>query len=89
VICFLDSPSRALREIHRILVTRGTLVIGFIERGGAIEQKYRHKKTKKRFLSRACFFSIAEVRALLRTAGFQELRVDSSAGFCVIKVCKD
>lgn len=89
VICFLDDPVPAFREIHRILVPQGTLIIGFIEREGQIALKYLREGGKRRFLSRARFYSSDEVHALLMGTGFRVARVDSQAGFCVIAAQKD
>ena len=84
VICFLDDPVPVFRELHRILAPRGTLLIGFLEREGAVARKYRHDRGKHRFLSRARFYSSDEVRALLRRTGFCVTEVESKAGFTVI-----
>ena len=89
VICFLDDPVLAFREIHRILVPQGTLIIGFIEREGQIALKYLREGGKRRFLSRARFYSTGEVQALLKGTGLRVARVDSRAGFCVIAALKD
>ncbi len=89
VICFLDDPIQAFREFHRILIPQGTLVLGFIEREGLIAQKYLREGGKRRFLSRARFYSYNEVQALLKSTGFRVVRVDSRAGFCVIAAQKD
>ena len=84
VICFLDDPAPAFREIHRILVPQGTLVLGFIEREGQIARKYLRGGGKRRFLSHARFYSSDEVQALLKGTRFHMTRIDSQAGFCVV-----
>ena len=89
VICFLDDPVPAFREIHRILVPQGTLVLGYIEREGQIAQRYLREKGKRRFLSHARFYSSDEVQALLRGTGFRVAKLDSQVGFCVIAAQKD
>jgi SAM-dependent methyltransferase len=89
VICFLDDPVPAFRELHRILIPQGTLVLGFIERGGQIARKYLRGGGKRRFLSHARFYSSDEVRALLENAGFRVITVDSQAGFCVVSSRKN
>ena len=70
VICFLDDPVPAFREIHRILAPQGILVTGFLEREGPVAQKYLHEEGKHRFLSRARFYLLDEVRELLGRTGF-------------------
>lgn len=84
VICFLYDPGAAFREIHRILLGGGTLIIAFIERGGMIHRKYIKEGGKGRFLSRARFYSQEEVCSLLKKTGFEVKKVDPKAGFCII-----
>jgi SAM-dependent methyltransferase len=89
VICFLDDPVTAFREIHRILAPGGTFVLGFIEREGEVAQKYLHERGKHRFLSRARFYSSGEVREILRHTGLRVTEADSRAGFSVIAARKN
>jgi ubiquinone/menaquinone biosynthesis C-methylase UbiE len=84
VICFLDDPARALAEIERVLAPDGLLVIGFLERGGPVVQKYLREGGERRFLSHARFYSLADVRSLLRDAGFRVRTAESGQGFSVI-----
>jgi len=84
VICFLDDPSPAFRELNRILISRGVLIVAFIEREGQIHRKYLHEGGKGRFLSGAKFYSQKEVLAFLEDTGFAVTRIDSRVGFCVI-----
>ena len=89
VICFLDNPFPAFRELHRILIPRGFLIVTFIERGGQIHRKYLRKGGKGRFLSHARFYSSGEVQALIASTRFRVVMVDSRAGFYVIAAQKD
>jgi len=89
VICFLDDPVLAFREIHRILVPGGSLVLAFLEREGEVARKYLHEREKHRFLSRARFYSSGEVQELLGCTGFLVTEADSRAGFSVIAAQKD
>jgi SAM-dependent methyltransferase len=88
VICFLEDPFPAFRELHRILIPWGFLVVGFIERGGQIHLNYLREIGKGRFLSRARFYSSDEVLTFLKGSGFHVTTVDSRAGFCVIAARK-
>jgi len=85
VICFLEDPVPAFRELHRILVSAGFLTLAFIEDRGSIHQRYLREGGKGRFLSRARFYSQEEVCALLEGTGFTVTEVDARAGFCVIR----
>jgi SAM-dependent methyltransferase len=89
VICFLEDPVPAFREIHRSLIPQGFLIIAFIEREGQIHRRYLREGGKGRFLSQAKFYSSDEVQAALRETGFYAVRVDSRVGFCVIAAQKN
>lgn len=88
VICFLDDPIAALRELYRILLPWGLIIVAFIERNGMIHQRYLQEGRKGRFLSRARFYSQEEVLAFLNETGFDVKKVDPRAGFCVIAAQK-
>ncbi len=88
VLCFLDDPGAALKEMHRILLPRGTLILAFIERGGAIHRRYLCSEGKGRFLSRARFYSGEEVVLLLKTAGFIGISADARSGFFILTARK-
>lgn len=89
VICFLKDPATAFRELRRILISQGFLIVAFIERGGWIHRAYLREGGKGRFLSRARFYSSGDVQALLAETGFRLAGVDSRAGFCVIAAQKN
>lgn len=89
VLCFLDDPVRAFREIARILVPGGVLVVGFLDCEGPIVEVYLRDGGVRRFLSRAHFYSSGEVQMLLETGGFRAVTVRSRAGFGIIAARKD
>lgn len=84
VICFLDSPLTALKELCRILVPGCHLTIAFILRGGDIHRKYLDEGGKGRFLKTATFYSEEEIRSFLKKSGFLINETESYAGFFVI-----
>jgi SAM-dependent methyltransferase len=85
VICFLNDVEAVFREAGRVLVPNGILIIGFIERGGEIEEHYRNEKIKGRFLRYAKYWSAEEVPRLLEDAGFINITISRrSRGFCVM-----
>jgi hypothetical protein len=77
------------RELYRILIPGGFLIVAFIERGGQIHRNYLREGGKGRFLSRARFYSSGEVQAFLTDTGFSVARVDSRVGFSVMAAEKD
>ncbi len=72
-ICFLDDAEAALAEAHRVLRPGGRLVIGFVDRLSELGQAYEARREQSAFYSEATFYSVAEVAALLRGAGFSGL----------------
>jgi ubiquinone/menaquinone biosynthesis C-methylase UbiE len=85
VICFLAEPAAVFREAFRVLVPGGTLVAGFIEAGGKIEERYRHEMTKGWFLQHARFRTPEEVRGFFSGAGFTGISMNNRLhGFCVM-----
>lgn len=88
VICYLDDPVTAFREIFRVLLPGGYLVVAFIERDGQVHRRYLMEGGKGRFLSQARFYARAEVRGFLAETGFLVKDVDSRAGFCVVMAQK-
>jgi len=84
-ICFIDDVVTLFRKSGRVLVPTGILIIGFIGRGGEIEEIYRNEWTKGRFLRHTRFRTTADVTQLLRDAGFMDVSVKRrSHGFCIV-----
>jgi len=75
VICFLEGPHGVSRNVCRVLVSGGNLLVGFIEKDGEIATKYQREKTKGRFLRFARFRTADEVIRFYRDAGFSEISV--------------
>lgn len=75
-LCYFDDPSLAFREISRVLVPGGRVVIGFLGRGGEIADRYRNTREKGLFLAHATFYTPGEVIRMLIEAGFSDIEQD-------------
>ncbi len=85
VVCFLDDVIAVFREVNRVLLPGGILVVGFIEEGGDIHRKYRQESIKGKFLQFAKFRTVGDLDQYFRDAGFSEISVFKRArGFCVM-----
>jgi SAM-dependent methyltransferase len=85
VICYLDDVIAVFHEVNRVLIPGGTLVVGFIEKGGKIQRIYQHEPVKGRFLPYAKFRTVSEVDGFFRDAGFAHVSVlEKAHGFCVM-----
>ena len=69
-ICFLGDPLRALKEARRVVPEGGYVVVGFVDKGSALGEKYLAGKDDNVFYRPARFFSTKEVLDLLEEAGF-------------------
>jgi len=49
VTCFLDDIAGVLREVFRVIVPSGSIVLGFIERDGEIFRRYCAEPERGRF----------------------------------------
>jgi SAM-dependent methyltransferase len=73
VLSFFRSPARALSEACRVLRQGGHLLLAFIDRDSPLGKIYEGKKSDNPFYRDAVFYSAAEVRAMMETAGFFRL----------------
>lgn len=69
-ICFVADPVRCCREIHRVLVPGGLLIIGLVDRESFLGRRYEAMKGQNVFYRSARFFSVDEVVKMLEKAGF-------------------
>jgi SAM-dependent methyltransferase len=88
-LCYFDDPWLALREISRVLVPGGGVIIGFLGKGGEIAERYLYTPEKGTFLAHATFYTPEEVTAMLASTGFTGIERDviveaSGKGFHVI-----
>jgi ubiquinone/menaquinone biosynthesis C-methylase UbiE len=71
-LCFLDDIEAALKEIHRVLKSGGSFILGFIDANSPIGRLYQQQKNENVFYREATFYSVEEVVAYLKKAGFKD-----------------
>jgi len=74
-ICFLDDIDAAFRETDRVLKNTGRFIIGFIDRDSLLGRLYEKNKKNNKFYRFATFYSVDEVIAHLKRAGFEHFRI--------------
>jgi len=74
-LCFVDDVKRAFDEVYRVLKVNGSLIVGFIDKYSFLGRTYLHKKEKSKFYRYARFYSVDEVMAGLRYAGFHKFKM--------------
>lgn len=70
-VCFVDDILTSFKEVNRILKTKGSLVIGFVDKDSPIGRNYLKNKDKSVFYKDATFFSTDELFRLLKQSGFE------------------
>ena len=77
-LCFVDAPAQVLREVSRVLMPEGGLVLGLILKGSPWAEFYTKKgKEGHPIYSKARFFPRDEVENLLKQSGFDEVQYRS------------
>jgi len=69
-LCFLDDISKAFNETRRVLKSKGSFIIGLIDKDSPLGQKYQQNKNENPFYRDAHFHSVPETTEQLRKAGF-------------------
>jgi ubiquinone/menaquinone biosynthesis C-methylase UbiE len=77
-ICFLENPVESLLETRRVLKNHGSIAVCIIPKDSSWGRFYsaKGKKGHKTF-SKARFYSVNEVKALLRECGFRPDMISS------------
>jgi SAM-dependent methyltransferase len=75
VICFVDDVPTLLRELNRVLKRGGRLIIGFINRNSELGRLYESRKETSAFYRDARFYSVEEVTAWVKGAGFDAIQL--------------
>jgi ubiquinone/menaquinone biosynthesis C-methylase UbiE len=69
-VCFLDDIDLAFQEAFRVLKPGGAFIIGFVDRNSVIGKAYEQRKSDSLFYKDATFYSVDELLAHLKQAGF-------------------
>lgn len=69
-LCFVQDPTKVLKETRRVLKAAGKVIIGIIDKDSFLGKYYQKKKSI--FYRQANFFDVKEVTSLLEKAGFSE-----------------
>lgn len=77
-ICHLDNVKLALKEAYRVLKPNGTLLIGFLDKHGAIAKEYMEKRNRSHFYAKAIFYSVDHLKRLLQEARFKNLEFNQT-----------
>jgi SAM-dependent methyltransferase len=70
-ICFIDDVDKSFQEVHRVLGSHGSFVLGFVDKDGPLGRFYQRRKGENVFYREATFFGCAEVKFMLERSGFE------------------
>ncbi|OGW35114.1 MAG: methyltransferase type 11 [Nitrospirae bacterium GWC2_56_14] len=70
MVCFLDDIDLAFQEAFRVLKPGGAFIIGFVDRNSVIGKAYEQRKNESLFYKDATFYSVDDLLAHLKQAGF-------------------
>lgn len=77
-VCHLNDLKEALKESNRVLKRNGCVIIGFIDNDGEIADSYKEKRKWSTFYKHARFWSVNEIRNLLKETGFKHLEFNQT-----------
>ena len=72
-LCFVQDPLKVLREARRVLKKKGKIVIGIIDKNSFLGKFYQRNRSL--FYNRAHFFTVVEIKDLLKKVGFNKFCV--------------
>lgn len=71
VDCFLNDVQQSYRELYRILKTKGSLIVAFLDQASPLGAVYEQKKHDSPFYSSAHFHTAEQIQEALILVGFQ------------------
>lgn len=77
-ICHLDNIDIAIKQAHRVLKHKGSIIIGFLDKDQSIAKQYKEKKHRSMFFRHARFYNVKHIKELLEAAGFRNLEFNQT-----------
>jgi SAM-dependent methyltransferase len=74
-ICFVDDIEQSFQEVRRVLKSRGSFIIGFVDKDSSLGRMYQRGKEENVFYREATFYGAREVISFLQQNGFEYPRV--------------
>lgn len=74
-VCFVSDLGASFEEVRRVLIPRGTFVVGFIDRESVLGQRYEESKAENPFYRAATFRGADEILELLEGSGFGNFQI--------------
>lgn len=72
-ICFFSDVKASLRETFRVLKSRASIIIGFVDKDSLLGKIYQEMREENPFYSSANFIAADEVYEFLRAVGFHDI----------------
>lgn len=77
-ICHLNDIKSALKHAHRVLKSKGAVIIGFLDKEQAIAKQYHERRHRSTFFRNATFYKAEQISELLKNAGFKNLEFNQT-----------
>jgi len=74
-ICFVENITSSFNEAFKILGSKGSLIIGFIDKNSSLGKLYQKKKNTNVFYKNATFYSVKKIIYYLKKAGFSSFEL--------------
>jgi SAM-dependent methyltransferase len=72
-VSYLENTERAFLEAYRVLKLGGYLLVPFIDKDSRIGRYYETRRDESIFYRHASFYSVSDMKAKARKAGFRDL----------------